>query len=86
MFTLPLGLFGVATAGSAVCGAKVFSDMAVTSTPESALKLTVFPQTFSSTLQAGSVSFLVTEPRKKVKEKNEKAHLTQVLAFHAAFV
>lgn len=86
VFTLPLGLFGVATAGSAVWGVKVCSDMANTSTPESALKLTVFPQTFSSTLQAGSVSFLVTEPRKKVKEKNEKAHLTQVPAFHAAFV
>lgn len=83
---LPLVLFGVATASLAVREGKVFSDMAITSTPESALKLTVFPQTFSSTHQAGSVSFHVTEPRKKVKEKNETAHLTQVLAFHAAFV
>lgn len=48
LFTLPLRLFGVATAGSAVRGVKVCSDMAITSTPESALKLTVFPQTFSS--------------------------------------
>ena len=74
MFTLPLGLFGVATAGSAVRGVKVFSDMDVTPTPESAVKLTVFPQTFSSTPQAGSVSFLVTESRKKVKEKKMKKH------------
>jgi len=64
---LPLGLFAVATADSVVKGMKVFSDMAITSTPESALKLTVFPQTFSSTLQVGSVSSLVIEPRKKVK-------------------
>lgn len=68
----PQGIFGVATAGSAVKGVKAFSDKTVRSTPESALKLTVFPQTFSSTLQAGSVSFLVTEPRKKVKEKKMK--------------
>lgn len=70
MFMLPLGLFGVATVGSAVRERSFFSDTAITFTPESASKLTIFPQAFSSTLQAGSVSFLVTECRKKVKEKN----------------
>lgn len=80
---LSLVLFGVATADSAVREVNVFSDTAITSTPESALKLTV---RLALALQAGSVSFLVPEPRKKVKEKNEKAHLTQVLAFHAAFL
>lgn len=80
---LPLVLFGVATADSVVREVNVFSDTTITSTPESALKLTV---RLALALQAGSVSFLVTEPRKKVKEKNEKTHLTQVLAFHAAFL
>lgn len=70
---LPLGLFGLAIAGSAVRRVKAFSDMAVTPTPESALKLTVFPQTFSFTLQAGSVSFLVTEPERR-KGKKMKQH------------
>lgn len=70
LFTLPLGL-----SGAAVRGVKVFSGMAITSTLESALKLTVFPQTFSSTLQPGSCDWI----QKESKGKKPKAHWSKCL-------
>lgn len=87
VFMLPLGLFGVATVGSAVRGVKLLFWYGHYIYTWVCFKIDNLP----TNIQFHSSGWLCIISGDWMQEESEgkkieKAHLTQVLAFHAAFV